>query len=869
MIDRAPLRQLPTGQRRALARADDGKTLSADEAAELLSARGAALDALCAIAARVRDTAHGDRVTYSHNVFVPLTHLCRDACGYCTFAQPPAADQPAFLSIEEVVDLAEAGRQAGCTEALFTLGDAPEARWRQAREWLEARGYHSTLDYLRAAAIAVIERTGLLPHLNPGVMSWSALNRLKPAAASMGLMLESTAERLLQRGQAHAAAHATKDPSVRLRTLDDAGRLSIPFTSGLLIGIGETLRERADTLLALAASAKRYGHLQEVIVQNFRAKPHTAMAGSPEPGFDELRAAVAVARLLLPVRVHVQAPPNLSPDGVEALIGAGIDDWGGVSLVTADHVNPEYAWPHVDELAQRTAAAGKQLVERLCVHPRWATRPDPWIAGRMRAPLAALAGDDGLAGPDAVAQPQPWQDPEPTATPAGDDGRWHADQAGVGVDAVRRDTHRGDGLRADADDVYGDTDAVAAAHLRGDAAGRDPRALSPSGDGANGVTQRSGAGAPAAEIKAILGRAIQGQPPTEAETEVLLGARGTDQAALTAAADEVCRARVGETVTYVINRNINFTNVCYTGCRFCAFAQRRDDPDAYTLSLSQVADRAEAAWAYGATEVCLQGGIHPDYGGEVYFDLLDAVRERVPGLHVHAFSPMEVANGAARCGVSVRDWLARAKAHGLGSIPGTAAEILDDDVRWVLTKGKLPADAWIEVVTEAHALGLPSSSTMMYGHVDQPRHWAAHLHLLRRLQAESGGFTEFVALPFVHQQAPLYLAGHARPGPSWDDSVNVHAVARLVLQGEIDNIQLSWVKIGTQQAVTLLNAGCNDLGGTLMEETISRMAGADHGTRQDPETLRAIAEAAGRPAAERSTDYTTIAPAGIRYRVPA
>lgn len=860
MIDRSSLRDLPTPLRRALARADDGKTLSADEAAELLGARGAALEALCAVAARVRDAAHGERVTYSRNVFVPLTHLCRDACGYCTFAQPPAGEQPAFMSIEEVVEVAEAGRRAGCTEALFTLGDAPEARWRHAQEWLEARGYHSTLDYVRAAAIAVIERTGLLPHLNPGVMSWSELNRLKPAAASMGLMLESASERLLERGQAHAAARATKDPQVRLRTLDDAGRLSIPFTSGVLVGIGETRRERADTLLALAASAKRYGHLQEVIVQNFRAKPHTAMADADEPDVDELRAAVAVARLLLPVRVHVQAPPNLSPDGVEALIGAGVDDWGGVSPVTPDHVNPEYAWPHVDELARRTAAAGKELVERVCVHPRWATRPDPWIAGRMRAPLAALTGDDGLARPGVVARPQPWQDPEPTAAPAGDDARWHATEGGVGVDAVRRDTDRADGLRADADDVYGDTDAVAAAHL-----GDGESLVTFEATTAGNVTSQH----PGAEISAILRRAVDGEPPGEGEAEALLGARGADQAALTAAADEVRRGRVGDTVTYVINRNINFTNVCYTGCRFCAFAQRRDDPDAYTLSLAQVADRAEEAWGYGATEVCLQGGIHPDYGGDVYFHLLDAVLERVPELHVHAFSPMEVVNGAARLGVSVRDWLARAQAHGLGSIPGTAAEILDDDVRWVLTKGKLPADAWIEVVTEAHALGLPSSSTMMYGHVDQPRHWAAHLHLLRRLQAESGGFTEFVALPFVHQQAPLYLAGHARPGPSWDDSVNVHAVARLVLQGQIDNIQLSWVKIGTEQAVALLEAGCNDLGGTLMEETISRMAGADHGTRQEPETLRALAAAAGRPVAERSTDYTTIAPDGIRYRVPS
>jgi FO synthase len=846
MVDR----HLPSGARRALARADAGKVLDADEAAWLLGLRGEALDELCAVAARVRDGAHPEHITYSRKVFVPLTHLCRDTCGYCTFAWPPKGDIPAYLSVEQVLDIARAGQAAGCKEALFTLGDKPELRYPAARAWLEARGYATTLEYLRAAAIAVIEETGLVPHLNPGVLTWADLAGLKQVSGSMGLMLESASERLLGRGEAHHNS-PDKDPAVRLRTIEDAGRLSIPFTSGILIGIGETDLERAEALIALAGAARRYGHLQEVIVQNFRAKPDTAMRGHPEPSTDELRATVAVARLLLPTRVHLQAPPNLSPDGVEALIAAGIDDWGGVSPVTPDHVNPEYPWPHLDELAARTAAAGKDLVERLCVYPEFVVRPDPWLAGRMRGPVRALADVTGLAA-DVAPTGRPWQDPdELVGTPVGDDGRWTAAVAGQGVTALQREGV----FRGDAEAVYGDTALIAAESLS--------RRTRPASTAAS-----TGRPTVRPHVAAILQRAADGRIPSEAETLVLLDATGAELAALVAAADAVRAERVGDVVTYVVNRNINFTNICYTGCRFCAFAQRRDDPDAYFLSLEQVADRAEEAWSYGATEVCMQGGIHPDLGGGYYFDLLRAVKDRVPELHVHAFSPMEVVNGAARLGCTVREFLTEAKAAGLDTIPGTAAEILDDDVRWVLTKGKLPTDAWVEVVTTAHDLGIRSSSTMMFGHVDEPRHWAGHIHLLRRLQERTGGFTEFVPLPFVHRQAPIYLAGIARPGPTFDETLRVHAVARLVLQGAIDNIQLSWVKVGLEGAVRLLEAGCNDLGGTLMEETISRMAGADHGVRQDPEALRSIAERAGRPAAERTTDYSRIEPGGIRYRFP-
>jgi FO synthase len=846
---------LPSGLRRALARADAGKSLSVDEATWLLSARGEALERLAGIAARVRDQAFGERVTYSRKVFVPLTHLCRDACGYCTFAQPPRTGEAPFMTVEQVLEVARAGQAAGCKEALFTLGDAPEQRYAVAREWLEARGFASTLEYLRACAIAVIEDTGLVPHLNPGLMSWSDLARLKQVSGSMGIMLESASDRLCERGGAHEAC-ATKVPERRLRTIEDAGRHSVPFTSGILIGIGETPRERVEALLALAASAKRYGHVQEVIVQNFRAKPRTRMRAHPEPDRDDLVATVAVARLLLPTRVHLQAPPNLSPDWQADLVAAGIDDWGGVSPVTPDHVNPEYAWPALDALAATTAAAGKELVERLCVYPEFVRRPDPWLAGRMQPVVAALATPEGLARPGQRPEGVAWQDVEDYGSPAaeGDDSRWHGARAGDGVVAHRRGAGT---LRADAADVYGDTDLIAAETLHRRPAGGPER------------NRRGGPARVRRDVAGVLRRAEAGSPPTEAEALILLEAEGPDLDALVAAADAVRAERVGDVVTYVVNRNINFTNICYTGCRFCAFAQRRDDPDAYNLSLEQVADRAQAAWDYGATEVCLQGGIHPDLGGDYYFRILDAIKARVPDIHVHAFSPMEVANGAARLGIAVGEWLAEAKRRGLGSIPGTAAEILDDDVRWVLTKGKLPADAWIEVVTAAHAVGLPSSSTMMYGHVDEPRHWAAHLHLLRRLQQSSGGFTEFVALPFVHTQAPIYLAGHARPGPTWSDNLRVHAVARLVLQGAIDNVQMSWVKLGLDGARALLDAGCNDLGGTLIEETISRMAGADHGVRQDPETLRAVAASIGRSPAERTTDYGRIEPTGLRYRFNA
>jgi FO synthase len=816
----------PTSQaiRRALARAGAGKALSVDEVTALLAARGDDLERLLDLARHLRELGRGDTVTYSRKVFVPLTMLCRDHCHYCTFAKPPARLDQAFLTPEEVVAIADAGRRAGCKEALFTLGDKPEDRYPVAREWLEARGFASTLDYLRSVAIRVIEETGLLPHLNPGVMSWEGMARLKHVSASMGLMLESTSTRLIEKGGAHFGS-PDKDPAVRLRTIEDAGRLSIPFTTGILVGIGETIRDRAESLLAIRDLHRKYRHVQEVIVQNFVPKPRTAMHAAPAPATDEYLAAIAAARVVFGPRMHVQAPPNLSDDAFPGLLDAGIDDWGGVSPLTPDHVNPEKPWPQIERLAAATAVAGLTLRERLTIYPEYAQRPDPWIAGKMQAPVAALAGEVGFPREGESPRPIAWQDP---------DVQWKPRQ--IALTFAKADDA---GLRDDALQVYGDIDAFEVdATKRWAERPVDPKRLT-------------------GDIRRALKKATAGRPDdiTDDEAVALFQAEGDALEALCAIADDLRSDAVGDDVTYVVNRNINFTNVCYTGCRFCAFAQREVDHESYTLRLEEVADRAEEAAAAGATEVCMQGGLHPSLPGEFYFQLLDAVKRRVPTIHVHAFSPMEVLNGSTRLGISFREFLTECRARGLGSIPGTAAEILDDDVRWILTKGKLPADTWEEIVETAHEVGLPSSSTMMYGHVDAPPHWVAHIRRLAAIQDRTGGFTEFVPLAFVHQNSPIYLAGKARPGPTHDDNRRVHAVARILLYGRIPNVQVSWVKMGIEACQLLLRGGANDFGGTLMEETISRMAGAEWGIRKEPAELEDAIRAIGRTPAERSTTY--------------
>ncbi|MGP3911887.1 bifunctional FO biosynthesis protein CofGH [Nonomuraea sp. 10N515B] len=817
--------------RRALARARDGKSLDVAEATVLLHARGPHLDSLLEHASRVRDAGldaagRAGIITYSRKVFIPLTRLCRDRCGYCTFATAPHKLESPFLSPDEVLEIAQQGAAMGCKEALFTLGDRPEDRWHQAREWLDAHGYDDTLSYVRAMAIRVLEETGLLPHLNPGVLSWRDLQRLKPVAPSMGMMLETTSRRLFEeKGQPHYGS-PDKDPAVRMRVLEDAGRTNVPFTSGILIGIGETVQDRAESIFAIRRVAREYGGIQEVIVQNFRAKPDTAMRGLPDADLQELAATIAVARLVLGPRVRLQAPPNLVDSEYELMIRAGIDDWGGVSPLTPDHVNPERPWPQIDELAARTGEVGFLLRERLTIYPEYVLAGEPWLDPRLHAHVAALADPaTGLAREDAVLEGRPWQEPDGGFAASGRvDLHVEVDTSGRAQD--RRD---------DFDHVYGDWDAL-----------KDR--LGPAGP--------VSVGGVAGEVWRALRRA-ETDPAglTDDEAVALLSADGEALDELTALADALRKQAVGDDVTYVVNRNINFTNVCYTGCRFCAFAQRRTDADAYTLSLDQVADRAQEAWEAGATEVCMQGGIHPDLPGSAYFDIARAVKARTPDMHVHAFSPMEVINGASRTNMSVRDWLEAAKEAGVDSLPGTAAEILDDDVRWVLTKGKLPTNEWIDVITTAHKVGIPTTSTMMYGHVDTHLHWVRHIKLIRRLQEETGGFSEFVLLPFVHTSAPIYLAGVARPGPTHQENRAVHALARILLHGAIDNIQCSWVKLRDDLCRQVLQGGVNDLGGTLMEETISRMAGSENGSYKTISELRAMVEVTGRPVRQRTTEY--------------
>ena len=837
------------GLRRALARARDGKALDPGEAGILLQSRGADLEMLLGYAGRTRDAglAAAGRpgvITYSRKVFIPLTRLCRDRCGYCTFATVPHRLDSPYLEPDEVLAIARQGAALGCKEALFTLGDRPEDRWHQAREWLDARGYDDTLSYVRAMAIRVLEETGLLPHLNPGVLGWADFQRLKPVAPSMGMMLETTAVRLFtEKGGPHYGS-PDKDPAVRLRVLEDAGRCGVPFTTGILIGIGETLAERAESIFAIRQVAREYGGIQEVIVQNFRAKPDTRMRGVPDAELDDLAATIAITRLVLGPKARIQAPPNLIGDQYRMILAAGIDDWGGVSPLTPDHVNPERPWPQIDELAAQTAAGGFTLRERLTIYPPYIR--EPWLDPRLGAHVSALADPaTGLARDGAMPRGRPWQEP---------DGGWQ--EAGrtdlhTSIDTTGRTTDR----RDDFAEVYGDWDEIRTRLGGGQVAGGQPDG----GPDASGLDAR-GLDARESRIDADVTAALrqaERDPAalTDGQALALLDADGGALEAVCGLADAIRQDVVGDDITYVVNRNINFTNVCYTGCRFCAFAQRRTDADAYTLSLQQIGDRAQEAWEAGATEVCMQGGIHPDLPGTAYFDIAAEVKRRCPDMHVHAFSPMEVVNGASRTGLPIREWLIRAKEAGLGSIPGTAAEILDDDVRWILTKGKLPTAVWIEVITTAHELGLRSSSTMMYGHVDTPAHWVGHLRVIRGIQERTGGFTEFVLLPFVHSSAPIYLAGLARPGPTRRENRAVHAVSRLLLHGAIGSIQCSWVKLGEDLCRDVLQGGVNDVGGTLMEETISRMAGADNGSFRTISQLAAMIAPTGRPMRQRTTSY--------------
>jgi FO synthase len=745
----------------------------------------AALPELMAAAAAKRDAAHGRLISYSRKVFIPLTKLCRDVCHYCTFAERPRPGRPAYLSPEDVLTIARAGAAAGCTEALFTLGDKPELRYRAAREALAARGHATTIDYLREMCALVLEETGLLPHVNPGVMTREEIAALRDVSASMGIMLESSSARLCEPGGVH---HGSPDklPAVRLEMMRQAGELAVPFTTGILIGIGETRAERLDSLFAIRDLHAAHGHIQEVIVQNFRAKPKTRRADAPEPDLDDLVWSIAAARLILPAEVHVQAPPNLSPGVYQHLIAAGIDDWGGVSPVTPDHVNPEAPWPALDALAERTAGFGKILVQRLPVYPSFAQAPERWLAPDIATRVRRAIDAEGWA----------------------------------------RDDDWAPGL----------------ATL--------PRQKPPLLDRVD------------PEVEAIIAKATEGRRLEEAEIVRLFAARDLDCQRVLAAADELRQAVSGAVVRYVVNRNINYTNICYYRCKFCAFSKGKTHENLrgtpYDLALEEIVRRAEEAWQRGATEVCLQGGIHPDYTGETYLRICRAIKQAVPGMHVHAFSPLEVAQGAASLGKSVPAFLAELKQAGLGTLPGTAAEILDDAVRAVICPDKLGTAQWVEVLRAAHRLGLCTTSTIMYGHVERPVSWARHLLVLRDLQQETGGITEFVPLPFVHMEAPMYLRGLARKGPTLREAVLMHAVARLALHPLITNIQTSWVKMGPDGAALCLNAGANDLGGTLMNESISRAAGTQHGQEFPPEAMEALISSIGRVPRQRGTAYGAV-----------
>ncbi len=764
-----------------------GQLPSAQEARSLVEVTD--LSSLLAVASQLRDQAHDNRISYSRKVFIPLTQLCRDVCHYCTFAHPPVRGQRAYLNRDEILEIARAGAEAGCKEALFTLGDKPELRYKVAARELETFGHKTTLSYLAEMAELVLRETGLLPHSNPGVMNAEDIAMLRKVTVSQGIMLETISDRLSQRGGPHYGS-PDKRPSVRLETIRLAGEQRVPFTTGILIGIGETRLERIEALLALRALHQQYGHIQEIIVQNFRAKPDTKMANAPEPDLDDLLWTLAVTRIIFGPAMNIQAPPNLSPGTYPQLIRAGLNDWGGVSPVTPDHVNPEARWPHLTELADLTASTGKILVERLALYPSYVQDAAHWQDPALLTPLLHASDSDGYARVD------PWS---PGAT-----------------------------IPIEEQDL-----ALVTSKLK---------------DKAN-----------TAPIQQLLDKASNAEELTEAEIVRLFQARGDDFTAVCQAADLLRQRIKGDVVTYVVNRNINYTNICYFRCQFCAFSKGKLSENLrgtpYDLALDEVVRRAQEAWERGGTEVCMQGGIHPEYTGETYLNMCRAIKAVLPKMHIHAFSPLEVWQGAQTLGLSLEDFLTQLKEAGLNTLPGTAAEILDDEVRATLCPDKINTDQWLQVMEAAHKVGFRTTATIMYGHMEQPKHWARHLLRLKNLQKRTGGFTEFVPLPFVHMEAPIYWKGHARKGPTFREAVLMHAVSRLVLYPHINSIQVSWVKMGREGVKACLQAGVNDMGGTLMNESITRAAGGEFGQELPPGQMEEIIRSIDRIPQQRTTLY--------------
>ena len=762
-------------------------SLSRDEALGLADVADTA--ALCKIAREMRDDYFGNNVTYSKKIFLPLTYLCRDVCHYCTFAKTPRRIDNPYLSVDEVLSLCDQGANLGCQEALFTLGEKPELRYKAAREALATLGFETTLEYVGHVAEKVLKETGVLPHINAGNLTEQEITYLRKVSGSMGIMLESASKRLCEKGMPHYGS-PDKVPEVRIHTMELAGKQHVPFTTGILIGIGETRLERIESLLAIRDVHNTYGHIQEIIIQNFRAKPDTKMRSAPEPDLNELLWTIAVSRLIFGSEMSIQAPPNLSPGVLPQLVNAGINDWGGVSPLTPDHVNPEAPWPHLENLARETEAAGKFLEQRLTIYPKYIKEYSKWVDDKVAPTVFNLSDASGFAKRD------PWIPGERSPIPS-----------------------------------------------------LDKELLQKS------VTKNS----VSAEVRSILENIQKTAQPKIAELAKLFECRGADFSYVTRAADDLRKKYNGDDVTYVVNRNINYTNVCYFKCQFCAFSKGKASENLrgkpYDISAEEIARRCEEAWSRGATEVCMQGGIHPDYTGQTYLDILSTVRTAVPQLHIHAFSPLEVWQGAETLGISLREFLEHLKAAGLSTLPGTAAEILDDEVRKSLCPDKINTSQWLEVMKTAHQVGFRTTATIMYGHIESPIHWSNHLTAIRELQQQTGGFTEFVPLPYVPMEAPMYLKGKSRRGPSFREAILMHSISRIAFEGLINNIQTSWVKMGRDGVRACLNAGANDIGGTLMNESITRAAGADHGQEWHPADLEEAILTMERNPKMRTTNY--------------